>query len=259
MVASSPAQAEAMPSAVGIAVRARTIWVTGSPRTDLLLGREESPAADLRAPARRSCAARRRGRRLVVWAPGDAPGRDRSLRSSGDDLRWLADWADATTPWSACDHRGAAGAARRRAATARRAAAGLLVLSHRMFPDVEMVLREAAALVSDYTAASCSTSWCSDRPVVAYVPDLDEVAEDPGSAARPGRRRARAGRAATGPRCARGWSRLLDALDARAGGRARAAARDRLHAYRDGRSAARVVRRVKETYLPIAEWLAPDA
>ena len=231
------------------------IWVTGSPRTDLLVCPEESLAADLRAQLR---VLRRAtgGRRLVVWAPvrrrdGRSP---RALEAH--DLEWLRAWGErhdavvgvrptsrarTDTDWPGVD-------------PAAIRAAGMLVLTHRLFPDVEMVLREAAALVTDYASELLDFSVLS-RPVLAYVPDLDEVAADPGLLHD-------LADVVAGPVCRNrselfeAWENLLTEPTAEQVAE-RARVRDLLHSYRDGRCGLRVVRRVQATYLPKA-WFPPN-
>jgi hypothetical protein len=227
-------------------------WVTGSPRADLLLRPQESLAPDLRAQLdvlRRA----RRGRRLVVWAPAE-----RETCSipelTGDQMEWLRDTAARHgavvgvrpprrdrpgDPVAGFD----AGAIR---------AAGLLVLSHRVLPDTEMVLREAAALISDYTS-DLVDYLVLDRPSVAFVPDEAAFRAYPGLVhdveavtARPPCRDWAGLQAAFGDLCD-------EPTDAQRATQARV--RDALHDHVDGRSAARLVRRVQSTYLPIAEWL----
>ena len=254
VVASSPAQRKAMRRALR-SPSAPNIWVTGAPRTDLMVCPEESLATDLRAQLlllRRATG----GRRLVVWAPERR--RDgRSLPAlEADDLTWLRRWGErhdaviGVRPTARTrtddDWPGLDPAAIR--------AAGLLVLTHRLFPDIEMLLREAAALVSDYASELLDFSVLS-RPVLAYVPDLDEVAADPGllhdladvAAAPVCRSRSELFGA---------WEGLLAEPTAEQVAE-RAKVRDLLHAFRDGRSGLRVARRVQATYLPKA-WFAPE-
>jgi hypothetical protein len=227
--------------------------VTGSPRADLLLRPEEALAPDLRAQLdllRRA----RAGRRLVVWAPAD---RDTSPvpRLDAEQLRWLRD--------RAAEHGAVVGVRpprRERPSDpvlgldlAEVREAGLLVLSHRVLPDTEMVLRSADALVGDYTD-DLIDYLVLDRPVAAYAPDLEEATAFPGLVHD-------LADVVPGP-VLRTWDELRTAFDGllaepTADQRARhARVRDELHQYVDGRSAARVVRLVKERYLPIEEWLA---
>ena len=246
VVASSPAQRKAMRKALR-SPSAPNIWVTGSPRTDLLVCPEESLPADLRSQLlllRRATT----GRRLVVWAPD--PRRDGVPPVLGaDDLEWLRSWGErhdavvglrptsrarTDTGWPGVD-------------PASLRAAGLLVLTHRLFPDVEVLLREAAALVTDYASELLDFSVLA-RPVLAYVPDLDEVAADPGLLHD-------LADVVAGPVCRTrselfsSWEDLLTDPTAEQVAD-RAAVRDLLHSYRDGRCGLRVVRRVQATYLP---------
>ena len=131
--------------------------------------------------------------------------------------------------------------------------AGVLELSARIFPDVEMVLRETAALVSDYTSELLDFLVLG-RPVLAWVPDLDEVAVDPGllhDLTTCCRARSAATWRGSGPP---GRVLLDEPTPDQLAERARV--RDLLHAHRDGRCGHRVARRVQETYLPVATWLA---
>ncbi len=230
--------------------------VAGSPRADLLLQPEGQLAPDLRiqlAVLRRACA----GRRLLVWAPAERrSGPVPELRP--DQLRRLRDWADAhdvvvgvrpprrdlpSDPVLGLDPRALR-------------AAGLLVLSHRLLPDTEMVLREAAALVSDYTD-DLLDFLVLDRPVAAFVPDLAEVIEELGLVHE-------LAEVVPGPLCRDGEELLatLDVLLEEPSEERRtrhARVRDELHEHLDGRSGARVARRLRETYLPVREWLEEPA
>jgi hypothetical protein len=249
--ASSPRQYQALYPFVRSPHRPER-WVTGSPRADLMLRPEATLAPDLRAQLeilRRA----RAGRRLVVWAPADRVTRP-VPRLSVEQLSWLRDVAR--------EHDAVVGVRPPRRdlpsdpvlgldpAVVR--AAGMLVLSHRVLPDTEMVLRETAALVSDYTE-DLVDYLVLDRPSVAFVPDLDEFTEDPGLVHD-------LGTVVPRPLC-RDWDDLRAAFDGLLkepsdDERARQArARDDLHAHVDGRSGARVARRVQESYLPIREWL----
>jgi CDP-glycerol glycerophosphotransferase len=119
------------------------------------------------------------------------------------------------------------------------------------------VLRVADVLVSDY-ATELIDFLVTDRPVVCFASDVDAVREDPGfvldlDALMPGG-------------VHRDPDSMLSALDAALqtdafrSSHAYRQVRDVLHAYRDGRCARRVVRRVQATYLPIAPRLrTPDA
>ncbi len=249
--ASSEVHAEAIRPSTRSKTRPKR-WVTGSPRADLLLAAEDSLAPDLRAQLgilRRARAARR----LVVWAPADRgsapvptpePARLRALveraRERGAVLAVRPPRRDRPSdPIAGLDP-----------AVLREA--GLLVLSHRTLPDTEMVLRETAVLVSDYTD-DLVDYLVLDRPVAAYVPDLERVVRDPGLVQD-------LADVVPGPVC-RTWEELEAAYDglldepSRDRRERHAVIRDRQHLHVDGRSALRVARRVQATYLPLEEWL----
>jgi hypothetical protein len=248
--ASSAHQKRAIRPAVS-SPSAPRVWVTGTPRVDLLVRPEAELPADLRAQLgtlRRAT----RGRPLVVWAPAGR-GEGRTVPSLDDDLDWIRDWADRHD--AVVGFRPPPGVSGgERDGVDRRALRrhGVRVLSPRVLPDVEMVLREAAALVSDYTE-ELMDYLVLDRPALAFVPDLDEVTRHPGLLHSlddivPGRvcRDRRELRAA--------WEHLLDDPDPEAVALG-ALVRDRTHAYRDAGNGDRLVRRVRRTYLP-KDWFA---
>ncbi len=248
-IAASDEQARAMAVAIASPNRPK-VWVTGSPRTDLMLCPEESLATDLRRQLATLQVATG-GRRLVVWAPENRGGGRPLPTLDDDDLRWLRTWADR--------HGAVVGvrpplapAGRDRDGLDREALreAGVLVLSPRIFPDVEMVLREASALVSDYTSELLDF-LVLERPAIAWVPDLDEVIDDPGLLhdlhdLLPGAVCRDTGRLRAV------WEGLLDEPTAEQVAE-RARVRELLHAHRDGRSGHRVARRVHETYVPVGD------
>ena len=235
VVSTSPAQADLLRPSLASPFRPST-WVLGSPRTDFLLADEEALPADLRHQVE-DLRALLDGRRLVLWSPHD-----------GDD-------AEPTEVWDRLAVQVAARGAVLGLRTTPGGAGDALDVSVARFPDVEAVLRLTAVLVSDY-APDLVDFLVTDRPVVCFAPDIDEVRAHPGFVVDPdielpgGAVRSRAALV----------DAVTSALDGSwAGSTAYGAARDRLHAFHDGSSAARVVRRVRETYLPVQEWLAADA
>ena len=240
-VVASPAQARAVRPSLASGLHPRT-WVTGLPRTDLLVADADALPEDLR---RQEQALRNlvSSRRLVVWAPVERENGDTTALAS-DVVTRMADLADRRGAVLGLRCVGAGGDER------------VLDVSAERFPDVEMVLRVAAVLVSDY-APELLDFLVTDRPVVCFAPDLEAVREDPGlvhdlERLVPGGVRRDPDALLTGVETALGEGSAADAA-------AYAEVRDLLHAHRDGRSAARVVRRVQETYLPIKKWLTTDA
>jgi len=116
-----------------------------------------------------------------------------------------------------------------------------------------MVLRATDVLVSDYTDELADFP-VTGRPVVCFAPDLDDFSRSPGLLHD-------LAEVLPGPVC-RDSGELRAALERVFDEPDELARRDyqrrlaNLHAYADGRSAARVVREVKRAYLPIDEWLA---
>ena len=257
VVTSSEADRAAMeaPYAAGQPV---SWWVTGAPRTDFLLaGDDELP----RRPAPAGRASWASSSPAAGWCCGTPPrgpaGRTTCPGSSDDDATWLVSWlADrgavlgvrppvtgpvtsdppSRTPWRD-----------------RLVEAGALDLSAHRVPDVEVVLRATDVLVSDYTEELADFP-VTGRPVVCFAPDLEEFSRVPGPAARPGRGRAGAalpGRGAAAGRAGSGARERPTPRSVTTGAPSAV-----LHTHVDGRSAARVVREVKRTYLPIDDWLA---
>ena len=231
-------------------------WVTGAPRTDFLLAGDDELPADLRRQAA-FVGELLDGRRLVLWHPAARPGGEDDLPRLGDDdatllVSWLADRGavlgvrppvtgpvtsdpPSRTPWRD-----------------RLVEAGALDLSAHRVPDVEVVLRATDVLVSDYTEELADFP-VTGRPVVCFAPDLEEFSRAPGLlhdladvvGGLPCRDVAQL-RAAV--------AAALEKTDAAVGESGRPSAV--LHTHADGRSATRVVREVKRTYLPIDDWLA---
>ena len=162
------------------------VWVTGSPRTDLLLCPDDDAG---RRPAGRQAAILRRRHSAAAGSSSGLPAArrrrdDRPARaSSADDLRLAARAGrDGTTPCSACARRCTrSGDERRRPGTP--AATGCRPARARpvgaSFPDVEVVLRATAVLVSDYTS-ELPTSRCSAGPSSATSPTSTRSPRTPG-------------------------------------------------------------------------------
>ncbi|PVG81359.1 hypothetical protein DDE18_17885 [Nocardioides gansuensis] len=204
------------------------VWELGSPRVDLLLRSEDALARDLRAElaALRGLLA---GRRLVLLSP--ATGGELDLAAFAT---WAADRADevlvAVLPTSGALPRVPSPLVDLMDARWLERNTGL-----RVPPVVEMAWRLAGVVVSG-TPADLADFSPTGRSAVA-APGTEgvpfEVPEDTGGL----------------------LSTVEKALDGHvdeeyaAWGRA-------LHAHSDGHSAARLVRRLKQTYLPWEDWLA---
>ena len=133
------------------------VWVTGSPRTDLLLARRgRSPGRPPRPGGGPPGASA--GRRLVLWS--------RAEREDTEPAEVAAGLADLVAA------RGAVLGLR----TPGETTDGVLDLSTTRFPDVEVVLRLTDVLVSDYTS-DLVDFLVTDRPVVCFAPDIDAVRE----------------------------------------------------------------------------------
>ena len=148
------------------------IWVTGPPRTDLVLAESSALPDDLREQGDR-LRSELAGRRLVLLLPAARPGGAEALpRFAPDDQQWLSAWLR---------REGAVLGVRppEDSYVEHLAAVRPLDLSARRYPDVEAVLRETALLVSDYTSELADFP-VTGRPVVCYAPDLDDAQRFPG-------------------------------------------------------------------------------
>ena len=144
-----------------------TVWVTGSPRTDLLLAATTALPEDLRAGV--SARDIVGDRRLILLLPADRDNGHPTALSTAELAR-VVHLAD--------QHAAVVGV--RRAHTDVHPDERVLDLSAGLFPDVEMVL-ESRRSWSPTTPPSCSTSCTTDRPVVCLpATDLDAVRQAPG-------------------------------------------------------------------------------
>ena len=255
VVASSPAQRRAMRKALRSPSQPN-IWVTGSPRTDLLLCPEESLAADLRAQllilrratrrpparrlgagasARRAFAARPRRGRPRLAAPLGRPARRRgrpALAGSDAAGRGVARPGPSSDQGCRPARAHAADLPRRRDAAARGRRPGVRLQQRparlqRALP-ARPGLRPRPGRGGRRIPGSSTTSptWWPGRSV-AHRSELFGA-----------------------------WENLLAEPTAEQVAE-RARVRDLLHSYRDGRCGLRVARRVQATYLPKA-WFPPN-
>jgi CDP-glycerol glycerophosphotransferase (TagB/SpsB family) len=148
------------------------MWTTGLPRNDFILRSFERLPADLQEQEVR-LREMTGGRRLVLFVPTFKNGQaDAYYEFSDVELKWLDAWLE---------RNGAVlGVREHMADTARTystmlTSLGALDLSSREFPDVEMLYRSAAALVTDYS--SCVVDFMlTGRPVVSFAYDYDNYA-----------------------------------------------------------------------------------
>jgi CDP-glycerol glycerophosphotransferase (TagB/SpsB family) len=150
------------------------VWLTGLPRHDFILRRSEELPADMREQL-----ARLRGllgdRRLVLFVPTFRHGQgDAYYRFSDDELAWLSHWLEENNALLGvrehmADH------VRTYSATLSRI--GALDLSDARFPIVEILYREAAVLITDYS--SCFIDFMlTGRPALSFAYDHDSYAHD---------------------------------------------------------------------------------
>jgi CDP-glycerol glycerophosphotransferase (TagB/SpsB family) len=151
-----------------------TMWPTGLPRNDFIVRDAHRLPADLREQELR-LRELVGDRRLVLFAPtfknAQAEG---YYQFSEQELSWLADW---------CERENAVLGVREHMADSARtysrafARLGALNLSSRRFPDIEMIYRVAAALITDYS--SCAVDFLlTGRPVVSFAYDYDHYVNE---------------------------------------------------------------------------------
>jgi CDP-glycerol glycerophosphotransferase (TagB/SpsB family) len=150
------------------------VWVTGLPRNDLLLRPDERLPSDLVA---QQAALRDEigDRRLVLYLPtfrnAQAAG---AYRFSEEERTFLADWCDR--------HNAVLGIREHMADTSRSYSRNLdslwtLDLSATRYPDVEVLYRVAAAMVTDYS--SCVVDFLlTGRPIVSFAYDLEHYSTE---------------------------------------------------------------------------------
>ncbi|MGV8931102.1 MAG: CDP-glycerol glycerophosphotransferase family protein [Luteimonas sp.] len=150
----------------------RDIWPTGLPRNDFVLCPPERLPADLRQQEQR-LRDELRGRRLVLFLPTFKNAQeDGYYRFSGVELATLGDWLER--------NHAVLGVREHMADMARTYATmlaplGILDLSSARYPNVEVLYRVGAALVTDYS--SCVIDFMlTGRPVISFAYDYDNYA-----------------------------------------------------------------------------------
>ncbi|WP_139981918.1 CDP-glycerol glycerophosphotransferase family protein [Nocardioides litoris] len=168
VIASSRMDKLAMSSAFKPVLPER-IWVTGLPRNDYIVCSPDRLPPDLAAQEQR-LQDELRGRRLVLFLPTFKQDQEDSYHHFDEQqVAWLRAW---------CDRHDAVLGIREhmadRAHVYSRTLAPLspIDLSSHRYPDLEVIYRSAAALVTDYS--SCVVDFMlTGRPVLSFAYDLD--------------------------------------------------------------------------------------
>ncbi|MGJ4727998.1 CDP-glycerol glycerophosphotransferase family protein [Luteimonas sp. SDU101] len=150
----------------------RDVWITGLPRNDFIVCAESRLPSDFLAEGRR-LEAERAGRKLVLFAPTFKNAQaDGYYRFSDDELDWLRGWLQANDAvLGVREHM----ADRAHAYYAQLSSLGALDLSAARYPNIEVLYRQSAALVTDYS--SCAIDFMlTGRPVVSFAYDLEHYA-----------------------------------------------------------------------------------
>jgi CDP-glycerol glycerophosphotransferase (TagB/SpsB family) len=150
------------------------VWVTGLPRNDLLLRADARLPSDL-AGQQAALQEEVGDRRLVLYLPTFRNAQTAGAYQFSDEEKdSLADW---------CDRQGAVlGIREHMADTGRTYSRGLsslgaLDLSAGRYPDIEVLYRVAAAMITDYS--SCVVDFMlTGRPVVSFAYDLEKYSTE---------------------------------------------------------------------------------
>jgi CDP-glycerol glycerophosphotransferase (TagB/SpsB family) len=149
------------------------VWCTGLPRNDFVLCPFERLPTDLREESAR-LDDMLEGRRLVLFVPTfRLAQRDAYYQFAADEIAWLHAWLR--------DNGAVLGVREHMADTSRvyyRQLRGpdVVDLGDRSFPDVEVLYRHAAALVTDYSS-SFIDFLLTGRPVVSFAYDYESYAD----------------------------------------------------------------------------------
>jgi CDP-glycerol glycerophosphotransferase (TagB/SpsB family) len=171
VIAASRVDAMAMASAF-YPLTYNDVWITGLPRHDFITRPENELPAHLHEQARR-LRQLLNGRRLVLFVPTFRQGQEDAYYAFDDaELAQLRQWLDR--------HDAVIGVREHMADTAHVYATalgriGALDLSASRFEDVEVLYRQAAMLLTDYS--SCFVDFMlTGRPVVSFAYDFDRYA-----------------------------------------------------------------------------------
>ena len=150
----------------------REMWATGLPRNDFILREEAELPADLReqgARLREQVA----GRRLVLFLPTFKNSQEEGYYRFGEEeLAFLRDWlARNNAVLGVREHM----ADKARTYSRMLSPLGILDLSSKRYPDIEMLYRAADLLVTDYS--SCAIDFMlTGRPVISFAYDYEHYA-----------------------------------------------------------------------------------
>jgi len=150
----------------------RDVWITGLPRNDFIVCPESRLPSDFLEEGRR-LEAERAGRKLVLFAPTFKNAQaDGYYRFSDDELDWLRGWLQANNAvLGVREHM----ADRAHAYYAQLAPLGALDLSAARYPNIEVLYRQSAALVTDYS--SCAIDFMlTGRPAISFAYDFEHYA-----------------------------------------------------------------------------------
>lgn len=148
------------------------IWPTGLPRNDFILRDEAALPADMQAKL-----AQLRdllgGRRLLLFMPTFRNAQDEAYyRFHDGEVAWLADWLNRNDAVLGIREHMADSA---RVYSDQLARLAPLDLNDQRFPDAELVYREAAVLLTDYS--SCFIDFMlTGKPAISFAYDLESYA-----------------------------------------------------------------------------------
>ena len=171
VIASSKVDALAMAAAF-YPLPYRDVWITGLPRNDFIVCDESRLPWDFLEEGRR-LEAERAGRKLVLFAPTFKNAQaDAYYRFSDEELDWLRTWLEANNAvLGVREHM----ADRAHAYYAQLAPLGALDLSAARYPNIEVLYRQSAALVTDYS--SCAIDFMlTGRAAISFAYDFEHYA-----------------------------------------------------------------------------------
>src|SRR5690606_19403355 len=150
----------------------RDVWITGLPRNDFIVCAESRLPADFVEEGSR-LETERAGRKLVLFAPTFKNAQEGGYyRFAAPEIAWLRDWLEANDAVLGVREHMADSA---HAYRAQLASLGALDLSSKRYPNIEVLYRQAAMLITDYS--SCAIDFMlTGRPSVSFAYDLEHYA-----------------------------------------------------------------------------------